>query len=109
MFFPAKRPPPPTGKRLRVESPFEPNGDQPRAIAALIEGLRAEERDQVLLGVEALAIELPVDADDGPNSGFHRAGIAARGGGAGVEVGEAESGSVERHAGGSQYDCCVAT
>jgi len=51
MFFPAKRPPPPTGKRLRVESPFEPNGDQPRAIAALIEGLRAEERDQVLLGV----------------------------------------------------------
>ena len=50
LFFPAKRPPPPTGKRLRVESPFEPNGDQPRAIAALIQGLRAEARDQGRLG-----------------------------------------------------------
>jgi excinuclease ABC subunit B len=34
-----------------VTAPYEPNGDQPRAIAHLIGGLEAAERDQVLLGV----------------------------------------------------------
>ncbi|MGD9722390.1 MAG: excinuclease ABC subunit UvrB [Pirellulales bacterium] len=32
-------------------SPFQPAGDQPQAIATLIEGLRAGRRDQVLMGV----------------------------------------------------------
>ncbi|RYJ04029.1 MAG: excinuclease ABC subunit UvrB [Acetobacteraceae bacterium] len=50
-FFPAKRPAPPPERRLKVVSPFEPNGDQPAAIKQLVAGLRAEERDQVLLGV----------------------------------------------------------
>jgi excinuclease ABC subunit B len=38
------------GVRLRMASPFEPAGDQPRAIAELAEGVEAGERDQVLLG-----------------------------------------------------------
>ena len=36
---------------FRLESPFQPSGDQPQAIEALVEGLRAGKRDQVLLGV----------------------------------------------------------
>jgi excinuclease ABC subunit B len=51
LFHPPKRPAPPAEKRLQVVSPFEPNGDQPKAIADLTAGLRAGERDQVLLGV----------------------------------------------------------
>jgi excinuclease ABC subunit B len=39
------------GRRLRVVSEFEPQGDQPRAIEELVKGVRANERDQVLLGV----------------------------------------------------------
>ena len=39
------------GKRFRLVSDFEPKGDQPQAIAELCQGLRAGERDQVLLGV----------------------------------------------------------
>jgi excinuclease ABC subunit B len=50
-FIPEKRPAPPSGIPLRVVSPFEPNGDQPAAIRALVAGLQREERDQVLLGV----------------------------------------------------------
>lgn len=38
-------------KPFRLQSDFSPAGDQPHAIAELIDGLRAEERDQVLLGV----------------------------------------------------------
>jgi excinuclease ABC subunit B len=38
-------------KPLRIRSDYEPAGDQPQAIAALTQGLRAGERDQVLLGV----------------------------------------------------------
>jgi excinuclease ABC subunit B len=34
-----------------MESPFQPAGDQPQAIAQLISGLQAGDRDQVLLGV----------------------------------------------------------
>ncbi|MCO6415395.1 excinuclease ABC subunit UvrB [Siccirubricoccus sp. KC 17139] len=51
LFFPQKRPAPPPERRLKVVSPFEPNGDQPTAIRELVSGLQAGERDQVLLGV----------------------------------------------------------
>src|SRR5262249_10851003 len=36
---------------FQLKSPFQPAGDQPQAIAALTEGLRAERKQQVLLGV----------------------------------------------------------
>jgi len=40
------------GIPLRVVSPYEPKGDQPTAIAELVEGVaKTHERDQVLLGV----------------------------------------------------------
>src|SRR5581483_3271327 len=39
------------GIPLRIASDFEPKGDQPTAIAELVAGVNAEERDQVLLGV----------------------------------------------------------
>ncbi len=39
------------GRSLKVVSEFEPKGDQPAAIAELVAGIRAQERDQVLLGV----------------------------------------------------------
>jgi excinuclease ABC subunit B len=39
------------GRRFRVVSEFEPEGDQPQAIEELLKGVRANERDQVLLGV----------------------------------------------------------
>jgi excinuclease ABC subunit B len=40
------------GRPFRLVSPFEPRGDQPNAIAELVEGLTdRHERDQVLLGV----------------------------------------------------------
>ena len=51
LFHPQKRPALQAGQRLKVVSPFEPNGDQPAAIRQLVAGLEAQERDQVLLGV----------------------------------------------------------
>jgi len=39
------------GHDFEVVSEFEPTGDQPAAIAELVEGLKGSERDQVLLGV----------------------------------------------------------
>src|SRR6476620_9571597 len=36
---------------FQLQSPFQPAGDQPQAIAALTEGLRAARKQQVLLGV----------------------------------------------------------
>ncbi len=36
---------------FKIASNFQPSGDQPAAIAALVEGVRQNERDQVLLGV----------------------------------------------------------
>jgi excinuclease ABC subunit B len=39
------------GRRFRVVSEFEPQGDQPQAIDEIVKGVRAQERDQVLLGV----------------------------------------------------------
>ena len=39
------------GRRFSVVSEYEPEGDQPQAIAELVAGVAADERDQVLLGV----------------------------------------------------------
>src|SRR4051812_40293016 len=39
------------GLRFTLKSEFTPAGDQPRAIAELVSGVQAHERDQVLLGV----------------------------------------------------------
>jgi excinuclease ABC subunit B len=39
------------GRPFVMNSPFEPKGDQPTAIASLVEGVNAHEKDQVLLGV----------------------------------------------------------
>jgi excinuclease ABC subunit B len=36
---------------FRLDSPFQPAGDQPQAIETLVAGIRAEQRDQVLMGV----------------------------------------------------------
>ncbi|MCC7276116.1 MAG: excinuclease ABC subunit UvrB [Alphaproteobacteria bacterium] len=46
-----ERPVADAGVPFRIQSDFAPAGDQPEAIAALIEGTRRGERDQVLLGV----------------------------------------------------------
>jgi excinuclease ABC subunit B len=37
--------------QFQIEAPFEPKGDQPQAIAELLEGIRAGLREQVLMGV----------------------------------------------------------
>ena len=53
-FTPVKPPKPEKsdgGRRLSVVSEYEPKGDQPTAIAELVQGVSALERDQVLLGV----------------------------------------------------------
>ncbi|MEW6596779.1 MAG: excinuclease ABC subunit UvrB [Pseudomonadota bacterium] len=39
------------GKRFKLSSSYAPAGDQPAAIAELVEGVQAREQDQVLLGV----------------------------------------------------------
>ncbi len=39
------------GVPFRIISEFEPKGDQPTAITELVEGIKNDERDQVLLGV----------------------------------------------------------
>jgi excinuclease ABC subunit B len=39
------------GIRLKIKSDFEPKGDQPQAIAELVEGVKRNDRTQVLLGV----------------------------------------------------------
>ncbi len=39
------------GKAFKIVSEYEPSGDQPTAIAELVEAARGGERDQVLLGV----------------------------------------------------------
>ena len=36
---------------FQLVSPYKPTGDQPEAIAKLVEGIKKEEREQVLLGV----------------------------------------------------------
>jgi excinuclease ABC subunit B len=48
----AERPLPPLGGApFTLRSDYKPAGDQPQAIRELVAGLRAQERDQVLLGV----------------------------------------------------------
>lgn len=37
--------------KFKIESPFEPSGDQPEAIRDLCEGIERGEKNQVLLGV----------------------------------------------------------
>src|SRR6476659_3715233 len=37
--------------RFRLQAPFEPAGDQPQAIKELVDGLRSERKEQVLMGV----------------------------------------------------------
>jgi excinuclease ABC subunit B len=39
------------GRRLVIKSDFDPKGDQPQAIAELVQGVRRHDRTQVLLGV----------------------------------------------------------
>ena len=39
------------GRKFEIVSEFDPKGDQPEAIRQLVEGVGAQERDQVLLGV----------------------------------------------------------
>ncbi|WP_158918326.1 excinuclease ABC subunit UvrB [Caulobacter sp. S45] len=39
------------GRRFKLVSDYEPAGDQPRAIAELVDGISEQEPDQVLLGV----------------------------------------------------------
>ena len=39
------------GRRLVIRSDFDPKGDQPQAIADLVEGVKRHDRTQVLLGV----------------------------------------------------------
>ncbi len=51
IFMPAKRPPVAATLPFRLASGYQPAGDQPEAIAALVEGVTAGEQDQVLLGV----------------------------------------------------------
>jgi excinuclease ABC subunit B len=51
LFTPQKQPAKPMTRRLEVVSEYQPAGDQPTAIAELVQGVQAGERDQVLLGV----------------------------------------------------------
>ena len=36
---------------FKLHAPYQPTGDQPAAIASLVAGLRAGDREQTLLGV----------------------------------------------------------
>ena len=51
MAQPAERAEAAGGAAFEIDSAFRPAGDQPEAIAKLVGGVRAGERDQVLLGV----------------------------------------------------------
>ncbi len=50
-FIPQRQPAKPATNRFRVQSDYQPAGDQPTAIGELVAGITAAERDQVLLGV----------------------------------------------------------
>ena len=51
LFMPQKQAARPMTRRLTSVSEYQPAGDQPAAIAELVRGVQAAERDQVLLGV----------------------------------------------------------
>ncbi|OUI82073.1 excinuclease ABC subunit B [Gluconobacter sp. DsW_056] len=50
-FLPERQPVKPKTRKLVVKSDYDPAGDQPTAIAELVQGVEGGERDQVLLGV----------------------------------------------------------
>ncbi|QDH15688.1 excinuclease ABC subunit UvrB [Oecophyllibacter saccharovorans] len=50
-FFPDRMPVKEKTRRLVVKSDYQPSGDQPQAIAEIVQGLQGGERDQVLMGV----------------------------------------------------------
>ena len=50
-FQPERQPAKAKTRKFVVKSDYEPAGDQPNAIRELVQGIDAEERDQVLLGV----------------------------------------------------------
>ena len=50
-FIPQRQPAKPATNRFRVVSDYQPAGDQPAAIAEIVEGIEKAELDQVLLGV----------------------------------------------------------
>ncbi|MBS1027392.1 excinuclease ABC subunit UvrB [Gluconobacter albidus] len=50
-FLPERQPVKPKTRKLVVKSDYDPAGDQPIAIAELVQGVEGGERDQVLLGV----------------------------------------------------------
>jgi excinuclease ABC subunit B len=49
--MPEKSIQPSNGHKFKVEAPFEPTGDQPEAIAQLVEGIESGHKFQTLLGV----------------------------------------------------------
>ncbi len=51
LFMPQKQPAKPLTRQMKVVSEYQPNGDQPTAIAELVQGVQAGDLDQVLLGV----------------------------------------------------------
>ncbi|RBM09277.1 excinuclease ABC subunit UvrB [Novacetimonas cocois] len=51
VFQPERQPAKPKTRQFKINSPYEPAGDQPTAIRELVSGIEAGERDQVLLGV----------------------------------------------------------
>lgn len=51
LFTPEKRPAVKGARPFKISSPFQPSGDQPKAIEELCNGLKEGEHDQVLLGV----------------------------------------------------------
>ena len=50
-FIPQRQPAKPVTRKFRVVSDYKPAGDQPTAIAEIVEGIEKGEQDQVLLGV----------------------------------------------------------
>lgn len=50
-FQPEQQPAKPKTRLFKINSPYEPAGDQPTAISELVAGIEGGERDQVLLGV----------------------------------------------------------
>ena len=52
--------------KFKIESPFEPSGDQPEAIRDLCEGIERGEKNQVLLGVTG-SVEYAAKYDEQAN------------------------------------------
>ena len=52
------------GVRFELVSEYSPKGDQPTAIAELVKGIKANERDQVLLGVTGSGKTFTIQGND---------------------------------------------